>query len=377
MNRAKVLIVDDSALMRELLADILGRAADLEVVGSARDPSQAGPMIARLRPQVVTLDVEMPNCDGITFLEQLMRTNPVPVIMVSSVTERGSELALRALELGAVDVVEKPKLDLKAGVLERADELVMKVRAAVSSRPRPRPRPISLPSVARQPTASRNPGTVPHVSPVSSARSPALIPVSQRPGGAVKRLIVIGASTGGTEALCELLRELPTDCPPVLIVQHMPGAFTGKFAERLNLLCRIRVREAKDGDTLEPGTALIGPGGLHLRVASGKSSLVVRLNGEPASLFHKPSVDVLFESVASLVGKRAIGVILTGMGADGARGLLEMRRAGSRTFAQDEASCVVFGMPKEAIARGAVERVLPLQSIARAVMNVASERSPG
>jgi two-component system chemotaxis response regulator CheB len=359
MSRARVLVVDDSAMMRELLSSILCGAHDLEVVGTARDPMQALPMLERLKPNVMTLDVEMPGCDGLTFLGEVMRARPLPVVMISSLTERGSDLALRALQLGAVDVVGKPKLDLKAGVMERADELVMKVRAAASARP-------------RAPSATAT--SVDDSAPSIRMRNEGRARVTDVQPRITTQVIAVGASTGGTQALESLLSGLPVNCPPVLIVQHMPEAFTGKFAKRLDGLCRISVREARDGDSVLPGTALIAPGGLHMRMVRGPSGFLVRLGGEPNTA-HRPSVDELFESVAATARARAIGVIMTGMGADGARGLLAMRRAGAHTFAQDEESCVVFGMPKEAIARGGVERVLPLGSLARAVIQSASKGS--
>ena len=361
MRRSRVLIVDDSALMRELLGNILRSATDLEVVGAARDPAQALPMLERLKPNVMTLDVEMPGCDGLTFLGEVMRSHPLPVVMISSLTERGSDLALRALELGAIDVVGKPKLDLKAGVMQQADELLAKVRAAASARVR---------TAGARPVMPIDVGAVSTKSPGRAVGTAATSTHSQT------RVIAVGASTGGTEALADFLSALPADSPPVLVVQHMPERFTGKFAKRLDSMCRIRVREASDRDQVLPGTALVAPGGKHMRLASGPTSLVVRLHSEPNSA-HRPSVDELFESVAAIAVSRSIGVILTGMGADGARGLLAMRRAGAHTFAQDEESCVVFGMPKEAIARGAVERILPLSGLARAVVqcSIRSSRS--
>ena len=359
MSRSRVLIVDDSALMRELLGNILGSAPDLEVVGAARDPMQALPMLERLKPNVMTLDVEMPGCDGLTFLTEVMRSRPLPVVMISSLTERGSDLALRALELGAIDVVGKPKLDLKAGVMHQANELLAKVRAAAFARVRP--------PALRAAKASDS-------APMSGRTAARPIGPASTPRPSQTRVIAVGASTGGTEALADFLTALPADLPPVLIVQHMPERFTGKFAKRLDSMCKLRVREASDGDAVLPGTALVAPGGKHMRLASGPTSLVVRLGSQPNSA-HCPSVDELFESVATVARGRSIGVILTGMGADGARGLLTMRQAGAHTFAQDEESCVVFGMPKEAIARGAVERILPLNGMARAVVQCSSRSS--
>jgi two-component system, chemotaxis family, protein-glutamate methylesterase/glutaminase len=373
---ARVLIVDDSALMRELLSEILRNASGLEVVGVANDPVQALPLILRLRPDVLTLDVEMPKQDGLSFLAELMRVRPMPVVMVSSITERGSELALKALELGAVDVVEKPKLDLRAGIMLRADELISKVRAAATARPRP--------GIKRAPrvVASTDSASAPSASSAASGsfRASQKLPVAPpSSGGSVLAgyVIAIGASTGGTEALAEFLSELPAASPPLVIVQHMPLQFTGKFASRLDAICRIRVREAQDGDSLLPGVALLAPGGRHLRVVPGAGHYVVRLSKSPENSLHCPSIDVMFDSVASCARTRGIGVILTGMGADGARGLLAMRKAGARTFAQDEATCVVFGMPKEAIACGAVERVLPLSALSHAAFKSATVSKTG
>jgi two-component system, chemotaxis family, protein-glutamate methylesterase/glutaminase len=360
VRRTRVLIVDDSALMRELLSGILGSPYDLEVVGIANDPVQALPLLRSLSPDVMTLDVEMPKQDGLSFLADVMRERPLPVVMVSSLTERGSDLALKALELGAIDVVEKPKLDLRAGVMLRAEELLTRVRGAATARPRATSR-VSL-------TASAAPRAA-HAPAANTASTP---PLAARATSLSGRVIAIGASTGGTEALASLLRELPVACPPVVIVQHMPAQFTHKFATRLDSLCQIRVRQAEEGDALLPGTALLAPGGRHLRIAQGGSHYVARLSSAPEGMPHCPSVDVLFESVAATARQRGVGVILTGMGADGAKGVLAMRKAGGHTFAQDEASCVVFGMPKEAIARGGVERVLPLRALSKAAYRAAA-----
>lgn len=348
--RVRVLIVDDSAVMRQLLTAILSRAPDIEVVGTARDAFTARDRILGLRPDVLTLDVEMPGMDGLTFLEKLMRAAPMPVVMVSSLTERGAVTTLRALELGAVDFVAKPKLDVRAGTLTLADELVEKVRAAARARLRPlRPRPApAVPARAEPPPAE-----------------PAALPRS------TWSVIAMGASTGGTEALREVLSSLPADSPGVVVVQHMPEGFTRSFAERLDGLCRVRVREARDGDRILPGHVLIAPGNRHLRVYRSGAVYGVRLSDDPPVNRHRPSVDVLFQSCARALGANAVGVILTGMGGDGARGLLAMRAAGARTIAQDEATCVVFGMPREAIAAGAVEEILPLDQIASRALRYA------
>lgn len=341
MPPARVLVVDDSALMRQLLTQILESDPAVEVVGAAADPYAAWEKIQRLRPDVLTLDVEMPRMDGLTFLERLMHVRPTPVVMVSSLTEKGCQTTLRALELGAVDFVAKPRLDVAAGTVQLAGEIVDKVRAAAGARLRPRR---ANPAAGGAPPAPR-----------------AMIATTHK-------VVAVGASTGGTEALRQLLSALPPDAPGLVIVQHMPEGFTRSFAERLDSLCRIRVREAQDGDRILPGHALLAPGNRHLEVARSGTTFGVRVHdGEPVNR-HRPSVDVLFASCARAMGSNAVGVILTGMGNDGARGLLEMRRAGAHTIAESEESCVVYGMPKEAVALGAAEAVLPLERIAAEVL---------
>jgi two-component system chemotaxis response regulator CheB len=340
---ARVLIVDDSALMRQLLAAILAGDPSLEVVGTAADPYIAWDKIQRLHPDVLTLDVEMPRMDGLTFLEKLLRARPMPVVMVSSLTERGCEMTLRALELGAFDFVTKPKVDVLRGTEELAAAIVAKVKAAVGARIR-----VHLP-FERPMTAG----------PVSSRLSSLKL---------THKVIAVGASTGGTEALVEFLSALPPDSPGIVIVQHMPEHFTQRFAERLDGLCQVRVKEAADQDRILQGHALLAPGNFHMEMRrSGAEYRVHIFTGERVNR-HRPSVDVLFRSCAQYAGKNAIGVIMTGMGDDGARGLLAMRQSGAHTIAQDEASCVVFGMPKEAIAMGAVEQVESLPRIAQAVL---------
>jgi two-component system, chemotaxis family, protein-glutamate methylesterase/glutaminase len=352
MRKTKVLIIDDSALMRTLLSDILGADPELDVVAAAPDPVVGWERIKATAPDVVTLDVEMPRMDGLKFLEMLMTHHPMPVVMVSSLTERGCETTLHALELGAFDFVTKPKIDLQSGTVALAAELCAKVKAAAHSRPR-----------VRTPAAPRPSGA-------AAARAPAA-------GGALikstHKLLAIGASTGGTEALRELLVALPPDAPGAVVVQHMPEKFTRSFAERLDRLCRVRVREAADGDRLLPGHVLIAPGNFHLEVNRQGASYLVRVFQAPAVSGHRPSVDVMFTSCARAMGANAVGVILTGMGADGADGMLAMHQAGAHTIAQDEASCVVFGMPREAIARGGVDEVLPLPRIAGAALRAATE----
>lgn len=338
-KKIRVVVIDDSALMREVLGEILSRDPSIEVVGKAGDPYAAREKIVRLQPDVLTLDVEMPRMDGLSFLEKLMRTHPMPVLMVSSLTQRDCDTTVRALELGAVDYVTKPHLDLQTGILQQADEIIEKVKIAASAR-------IPIRRAVRPPAGS-----------AAKSRSQPIVRLSDK-------VIAVGASTGGTEALVELLGSLPADSPGIVVVQHMPAGFTRSFAQRLDTLCRVRVKEAEDGDRILAGHVLIAPGNFHMAVwRSGAESRVRVFTSEPVNR-HRPSVDVLFESCAETLGVNAVGVILTGMGADGARGLLKMRQAGAHTIAQDEATCVVFGMPREAIALGGAEHILPLYSIA-------------
>jgi two-component system chemotaxis response regulator CheB len=341
----RVLIVDDSALVRQVLTQALGADPDIEVVGAAPDPYVARDRIKALDPDVLTLDVEMPRMDGLTFLAKLMRARPMPVIMVSSLTETGCATTLSALELGAVDFVTKPSVGRRDALAELAAEIVAKVKAAASARVGPRHRP-----------------------PAPAAASGPAAPMFRT----THAVIVVGASTGGTEALRDVLGALPPAAPGIVVVQHMPERFTRAFAERLDKLCAVRVKEAEDGDRLLPGHALIAPGNHHLRVVRDGASVRARVTMEEPVNRHRPSVDVLFHSAASVLGANAVGVILTGMGDDGARGLLAMRQAGARTIAQDEASCVVFGMPRAAIELGAAEQVVPLARIAQTVALMAS-----
>jgi two-component system chemotaxis response regulator CheB len=343
-RRIRVLIVDDSALMRQVMGTLLAKDPQIEVVGVAGDPYVARDKIRQLEPDVLTLDVEMPRMDGLAFLEKLMRAHPMPVVMVSSLTEAGCATTFRALELGAVDFVTKPKLDLREHLPEVAREVVEKIKAAAVAR------------VSR-------PATKP---PCGAAPRPAT-------GALIKstdQVIAVGASTGGTEALKDFLVEVPADCPGLVIVQHMPEKFTRAFADRLDGLCTVRVQEAVDGDRVLTGHALIAPGGHHMRLARAGADYLVRLDREPPVNRHRPSVDVLFSSCAETAGPNAVAVIMTGMGDDGARGMLAMRKAGARTLAQDEASCVVFGMPKAAIDMGGAERVLPLSQLADATLHL-------
>lgn len=345
MAKTRVVVVDDSALVRSLLAEIINRQADMECIGAASDPLVAREMIRNLNPDVITLDVEMPRMDGIDFLAKLMRLRPMPVVMVSTLTERGADVTLRALELGAVDFVAKPKIGVADGMRRLADDITDKIRTARRA------------SVKRAPSLSPAAPGEP-----AAPRAPA--PVSALGRLSTEKIVFLGASTGGTEATKEVLMQLPPDFPAVMITQHMPPGFTTSYARRLDGLCRIRVKEAADGERVLPGHAYIAPGGLHLSVERSGANYLARVrDGDPVNR-HKPSVEVLFQSAARAVGPNAYGVMLTGMGADGARAMREMRDAGSYNVAQDEASCVVFGMPREAIAHGAAHEVLPLAQIA-------------
>ncbi|WP_043525774.1 protein-glutamate methylesterase/protein-glutamine glutaminase [Litchfieldella xinjiangensis] len=337
--KIKVLCVDDSALIRDLMTEIINSHDDLEVVAVAPDPLVARDLIKRHNPDVLTLDVEMPRMDGLDFLERLMRLRPMPVLMVSSLTQAGSEVTLRALELGAVDFLAKPSLGIRSGMLDYSELIADKIRAAARSRP-------------RQARRSDTPAPVALKAPLVSS----------------EKLLIIGASTGGTEAIRTVLEPLPANAPAIMIAQHMPGGFTRSFAERLNKLCRITVKEAEDGERVLPGHAYIAPGDAHLKLARSGANYVARLDSGPPVNRHRPSVDVLFDSAAEQAGRNAIGVILTGMGRDGAQGLLRMRKAGATTLAQDEASCVVFGMPREAIALGGACEVVSLEDVAPRLM---------
>jgi two-component system chemotaxis response regulator CheB len=344
-TKIRVVVVDDSALVRSLLAEIIDRQSDMCCVGAAADPLIARDLIREVNPDVITLDVEMPRMDGLEFLSRLMRLRPTPVVMVSTLTERGAEATLRALELGAVDFVAKPRIGISTGLRQLGADITEKIRMA--ARARVRRLPAAAPAAA---PAAPNAATAPGASSLGRLST--------------EKVIFIGASTGGTEATRELLQGLPADAPAVMITQHMPAGFTTSYAARLNSLCRMHVAEAVDGQRVLPGHAYVAPGGLHLSVARSGSDYVARVQaGEPVNR-HMPSVEVLFESAARIVGRNALGVMLTGMGGDGAQAMRAMREAGSWNVAQDEASCVVFGMPREAIAHGAVHEVLPLKQMA-------------
>jgi two-component system chemotaxis response regulator CheB len=353
VQKIKVLCVDDSALIRSLMTEIINSQPDMTVVATAPDPLVARELIKQHNPDVLTLDVEMPRMDGLDFLEKLMRLRPMPVVMVSSLTERGSEITLRALELGAVDFVTKPRVGIRDGMLEYAEKLADKVRAAARAR-------------VRQAAPAQHAASAGHAGAAAQAATPA--PLFNNPLVSTEKLIIVGASTGGTEAIREVLVPLPPDAPAVLIAQHMPPGFTKSFAQRLNGLCRITVKEAEHGERVLPGHAYIAPGHAHLLLARSGANYIAHLSDDPPVNRHRPSVDVLFRSAAQHAGKNAVGVILTGMGRDGAAGLLDMRKAGAYTLAQDEASCIVFGMPREAIAMGAADEIASLSEMSRRVM---------
>lgn len=339
-RQIRVLVVDDSAVVRQVLEAVLSQEPDLSVM-VASDPLIAQQKMARVRPDVIVLDLEMPRMDGLTFLRKIMSEDPIPTVICSGVATRGTEAALRALEEGAVGIVTKPKLGLRNFLYESALVLTDMVRAAASARvgPRYHPKPFTKPQ-----------SIVPELR-------------HNAPDFPSSMLVAIGASTGGTEALAEILPAMPQNSPAMVVVQHMPEVFTAAFAERLNQLSRIEVKEAENGDLICPGRALIAPGNRHLSVERRGTKIFARVSDGPLISRHRPSVDVLFRSVAQAAGANSLGIILTGMGNDGAQGLLEMKKAGAETVAQDEASCVVFGMPKEAIASGAADQVLPLAGI--------------
>jgi len=339
----KVLIIDDSALIRALLTEIINAEPDLEVVGTAPDPLVARERIKALNPDVLTLDVEMPRMDGLVFLEKLMRLRPTPVVMVSSLTEKSSVVTLKALELGAFDFVTKPKIDIRCGLLEYAQELTGKIRCAHQSwRGRGAGKPAPAQKTQEKLTAD------------------AVLPSRHLHFSTTEKVIAVGASTGGTEALKTFLAALPPDCPAILVTQHMPETFTRTFAARLDGLCRLAVKEAEHGERVLPGHAYIAPGNRHLMLSRSGANYTIAIGDGPPVSRHRPSVDVLFRSAANCAAGNCLGIIMTGMGDDGAAGMLEMHQAGARTLAQDEESCVVFGMPREAIARGGVDEVVPL-----------------
>ncbi len=338
-RKIKVLIIDDSALIRSILKEVVNSQPDMEAVGAASNPLQAREMIKTFNPDVLTLDVEMPEMDGLTFLEKLMRLRPMPVLMISTLTERGSEAALRALELGAVDFLAKPRLGVAEGMQAYADEIADKIRIASRARLK-----------------------------VRGATAASTLPKLGNRISSTEKLIIVGSSTGGTEALKAFLIPMPADAPAVLVAQHMPEAFTKSFADRLNSLSKMTVTEGVHNERVLPGHVYIAPGHSHMLVKRSGSNYVIELNQSAPVNHHRPSVEVLFRSAAQCVGANAIGVMLTGMGRDGAVGMLEMRQAGAYNFAQDEATCVVYGMPRAAVEIGAAHESVPIQEMAQCVL---------
>jgi len=356
MAKIKVLVIDDSAVVRKMLTEILNRDKGIEVVGTAADPIYAREKIKQLNPDVLTLDVEMPRMDGVVFLSNLMRLRPMPVVMVSTLTEQGAEITLQALELGAVDYITKPKLDFTNSIGDYADDLVEKVKAAASAR---------VENLER--TFIRN----------SETTSAVVSAIGKRKYHfkTTDTIIAIGASTGGTEAIREVLEDMPPNAPGIVIAQHIPEGFSTSFAKRMDSTCAMTVYEAQDGQHVIPGHVYIAPGNRHLSIVRNGAKFLCRLDdGDPVNR-HKPSVDVLFNSLAENIGQNAIGVILTGMGKDGAKGLLAMREAGARTIAQDEKTSVVWGMPGAAVDINAVEQTLPLDTIARNVLDISMKQA--
>ncbi len=344
-NNIRVLVVDDSAIVRKVLSEELSRERGIEVIGTAPDPFVARDKIVRLKPDVITLDIEMPRMDGLTFLKKLMKYYPMPVIIVSSLTREGGKLAMEALSLGALEVISKPSASYSVG--DMSVQLADKIRA------------VSTVNVSAKMDVVKEPEAAPPVAPEAKALS-----------ATTNKIIAVGASTGGTEAIKTVLMGLPPNSPGTIVVQHMPAKFTTSFAERLDSLCSIKVKEARDRDSVVNGQALIAPGNYHMLLRRSGARYYVQVKSGPMVHHQRPSVDVLFKSVADYAGANAVGIILTGMGSDGAEGLLKMKQAGARTIAQDERTCVVFGMPKEAIKRDAAEKVLPLFDIPSAALRL-------
>ncbi|MEW5746879.1 MAG: chemotaxis response regulator protein-glutamate methylesterase [Nitrospirota bacterium] len=349
-RKIKVLIVDDSAVVRQTMEDVLSSDPQIEVMGTAGDPFIAADKIRAAVPDVITLDVEMPRMDGLTFLQKIMSQHPIPVVMCSSLTEKGSETMIRALEYGAVDIIQKPRMGTKQFLEESRIAICDAVKAAAMAHVK------KISETAHQ------------VTPKLTADAVLAKPTSKAMIQTTEKVVVVGASTGGTEALRAFLEAMPPDAPGIVIVQHMPERFTASFAQRLDTLCSITVKEAEDNDTVLRGRALIAPGNRHMLLKRSGARYFVEIKEGPLVCRHRPSVDVLFRSAARYAGSNAVGVIMTGMGDDGARGMLEMKEAGAYTIAQDEASCVVFGMPKEAIKLGAVDKVAGLDEIPREVI---------
>lgn len=369
--KTRVLIVDDSATVRQTLSAILQEDPEIEVIGTAGDPFAAARRIMDEIPDVITLDVEMPRMDGITFLRKLMSQHPIPVVMCSSLVESGSQTLLQALEAGAVDIIQKPKI----GIAEQLTESKIQICDIIKGAARARVGGATKPERDKADTSHKARRPLPEpMTPEKKLTADVMLPPPTRHAMArtTETIICIGASTGGTQSLAEVLVSLPPDSPGIVIVQHMPERFTTSFAERLNSLCQVEVKEAADGDTVLRGRVLIAPGNFHTMLERSGARYYVSVKQGPLVSRHRPSVDVLFRSAAHSAGSNAVGVIMTGMGDDGARGLAEMKETGAFTIAQDEATSIVFGMPKEAIARGCVDRVVPLQNIAQEMLRAAN-----
>lgn len=365
MNKIKVLVVDDSALIRNLMSKIINSQQDMETIATAPDPFIARDQIKKFNPDVITLDIEMPKMDGIEFLEKIMRLRPTPVLMVSTLTERGTDVTFRALELGAVDFVTKPKLDISQGMIDYANEITDKIRAAHAARYRLNRLP------TRPATATASAQTDPVTGLVVPAQAGKALPVNNALGNrfaATEKLVLIGSSTGGTEALRVILEQLPKDSPAILITQHMPAGFTKSFADRLNQICNITVKEATHGERILPGHAYIAPGDKHLLLGRSGANYICQLSDSEPVNRHRPSVEVLFKSGQEVSPRNIVGIMLTGMGKDGAQAMADMKKAGAYNICQDEASSVVFGMPREAIALGAADEVVSLNLIAKRLL---------
>lgn len=370
MSKIKVLVVDDSALIRNLMSKIINSQPDMETIATAPDPFIARDQIKKFNPDVITLDIEMPKMNGIEFLEKIMRLRPTPVVMVSTLTERGTDVTFRALELGAVDFVTKPKLDISQGMIHYANQITDKIRAAHAARFRLNRLP-PKPAVALE---------VPMQDPVTGLVLPAEaakpVPTNNALGNrfaATEKLVLIGSSTGGTEAIRVILEQLPKDSPAILITQHMPAGFTKSFADRLNQVCKITVKEAEHGERVLPGHAYIAPGDKHLLLGRSGANYICQLSDSEPVNRHRPSVEVLFKSGQDVSPRNIVGIMLTGMGKDGAQAMADMKKAGSYNICQDEASSVVFGMPREAIALGAADEVLALNQIAKHLLDYLSK----
>ena len=360
MSKIKVMIIDDSAVVRQTIREALEREPDIEILGAAADPIFALDKMKNNWPDVITLDIEMPRMDGLSFLKKIMSEHPTPVIICSSLVEKGAETTMEALAAGAFSIITKPKMGVKQFLNDAANDLVSSVRAAARSNMR------NIKATGARPVTT---GLMTSPKLTADAILAAQTSSTTAMHKTTEGVVAIGTSTGGTQALEAVLTQLPAVCPGIVIVQHMPEKFTGMFANRLNSVCKVEVSEAQNGDRVVPGRALIAPGGRHMLLKRSGAQYLVEVVDGPLVNRHKPSVDVLFRSVAQTAGKNALGIIMTGMGDDGARGMVEMHNAGARTVAQDEASCVVYGMPREAVRLGAVDKSVPLDAIAREIMS--------